>query len=151
MQAFGDSLDYDQDRGVMVVLGGARFKGQGQTLTGTTISVTPSGSRSEEIVAREEAHLTGEQVDMRAPAIRLFVEGGSVDRLVALAEVPPLPGGAGAEQVDTRGLSPGDAQRARDIAGAGGEGTESPDAPDSLPRPHRRGPGTSISSATPSK
>ncbi|MCY4572899.1 MAG: LPS export ABC transporter periplasmic protein LptC [Gemmatimonadetes bacterium] len=135
LQAFGDSLDYDQEGGVMVVLGDARFAGQEYTLTGTAISVTPSGSRSEEIVAREDAHLAGEQVDMRAPAIRLFMEGGSVNRLVALAEVPPLPGGDDEADIDTRGLSPGDAQRARALAGAAGEEDETEAAPDSLPRP----------------
>ena len=135
MQAFGDSLDYDQQGGVMVVLGGARFEGQGYTLTGATISVTPSSSQSEEIVAREDAHLTGRQVDMRAPAIRLFVDGGNVDRLVALAEVPPLPGANEEQEVDTRGLSPGDAQRARELAGAAGEGDDPQAEPDSLLRP----------------
>ena len=135
LQAFGDSLDYDQEGGVMVVLGDARFAGQEYTLTGTSISVTPSGSRSEEIVAREDAHLAGEQVDMRAPAIRLFMEGGSVNRLVALAEVPPLPGGDDEADIDTRGLSPGDAERARALAGAAGEEDETEAAPDSLPRP----------------
>ena len=135
LQAFGDSLDYDQEGGVMVVLGDARFAGQEYTLTGTSISVTPSGSRSEEIVAREDAHLAGEQVDMRAPAIRLFMEGGSVDRLVALAEVPPLPGGDDEAEIDTRGLSPGDAERARALAGATGQEDETEAAPDSLPRP----------------
>ena len=135
LQAFGDSLDYDQERGVMVVLGGARFAGQGYTLIGTSISVTPSSSRSEEIVARRDAHLTGEHVDMRAPAIRLFMEGGSVDRLVALAEVPPLPGGDEEQEIDTQGLSPGDAERARALAGAAAQGDETQAAPDSLARP----------------
>ena len=122
----------------MVVFGDARFAGQGQTLTGATISLVPSGPASEEVVARHDARLAGSQVDMRAPAIRLFVEGGSVDRLVALSEVPPAPGGDdgdGDEAVDTLGLSPGDAQRARDIAGAGAEEDQPPGTPDSLPRP----------------
>lgn len=135
LQAFGDSLDYDQEGGVMVVLGDARFAGQGYTLTGTSISVTPSGARSEEIVARHDAHLTGEQVDMRAPAIRLFMEGGNVDLLVALAEVPPLPGGDGDAEIDTRGLSPGDAERARALAGAATQDDGAQADPDSLPRP----------------
>lgn len=135
LQAFGDSLDYDQEEGVMVVLGDARFAGQGYTLTGTSISVTPSGARSEEIVARHNAHLTGEQVDMRAPAIRLFMESGNVDLLVALAEVPPLPGGGGDAEIDTRGLSPGDAERARALAGASTQDDGAQADPDSLPRP----------------
>ena len=132
LQAFGDSLEYDQQGGAMLVLGDARFEGRGYTLTGATISVTPSSSLREEIVAREDARLSGEQVDMRAPAIRLFVEGGNVERLVALAGIPPLPGSE--VEIDTRGLSPGDAARARELAGAGGEQTTSAPEGD-LPRP----------------
>ncbi len=120
---------------MMLVLGAARFESRGYRLRGATITVTPSGSRNEEIVARGDARLTGEQVDMRAPAIRLFIEGGNVDRLVALAEVPPLPGGDEEPQVDTRGLSPGDAERARDLAGRDSPGDDTEAAPDSLTRP----------------
>ncbi len=135
LQAFGDSLDYDQEAGMMLVLGDAQFESRGYRLTGATITVTPSGSRNEEIVARGDARLTGEQVDMRAPAIRLFIEGGNVDRLVALAEVPPLPDGDEEPQIDTRGLSPGDAERARNLAGRDSPGDDAEAAPDSLPRP----------------
>ena len=135
LRAFGDSLDYDQEAGMMLVLGDAQFESRGYRLTGATITVTPSGSRNEEIVARGDARLTGEQVDMRAPAIRLFIEGGNVDRLVALAEVPPLPGRDEEPQIDTRGLSPGDAERARNLAGRDSQGDDTEAAPDSLPRP----------------
>ncbi len=132
LQAFGDSLDYDQQGGAMLVFGDARFEGQGYTLNGATISVTPSSSLREEIVAREDARLSGEHVDMRAPAIRLFIEGGNVERLVALAGIPPLPGSE--VEIDTRGLSPGDAARARELAGADTEQTASEPEGD-LPRP----------------
>ena len=133
LRAFGDSLDYDQEAGAMVVLGGARFLARDHTLTGASIALTPSGPRREEIVAREDAHLSGEQFNMSAPAIRLFSEDGAVVRLLALADVPP-PAAEG-EEIDTRGLSPGDAERARALAGAG-EDPEEDEAPaDSLPRP----------------
>ena len=133
LSAFGDSLYYDQEIGEMLVTGGARFVGQGYTLTGISISVTPSGPRSEEILARGEAQLTGEQVDMTAPAIRLFANGGVVDRLVALPEIPPLEGGG--QGIDTSGLSPGDAARLRALARDETADAESSLPEDSLPRP----------------
>ena len=133
LRAFGDSLDYDQQVGVMVVLGDARFLGQGYTLTGETISVTPSGSRSEEVMARGDARLTGDQVEMTAPAIRLFADNGNVDRLVALSRAPPPPGGE--DELDTQGLSPGDAERVRALARDAPPGTEPEESTDSLPRP----------------
>ena len=133
LSAFGDSLYYDQEIGEMLVTGGARFVGQGYTLTGISISVTPSGPRSEEILARGEAQLTGEQVDMTAPAIRLFANDGVVDRLVALPEIPPLEGGG--QGIDTSGLSPGDAARLRALARDEAADAESSLPEDSLPRP----------------
>lgn len=133
LTAFGDSLRYDQEVGEMVVTGGARFEGQDYTLTGMSISVTPSGPRSEEVLARVDAQLSGKQVDMTAPAIRLFVEGGIVGRLVALPAAPPLPGGDA--DFDASGLSPGDAERVRALVQEDPQDAESPPPEDSLPRP----------------
>lgn len=133
LTAFGDSLQYDQEVGEMVVTGGARFEGQDYTLTGMSISVTPSGPRSEEVLARVDAQLSGKQVDMTAPAIRLFVEGGIVGRLVALPAAPPLPGGNA--DFDASGLSPGDAERVRALVQEDPQDAESPPPEDSLPRP----------------
>ncbi len=133
LTAFGDSLRYDQEVGEMVVTGGARFEGQAYTLVGVSVSVTPAGPRNEVVLARENARLSGEQMEMAAPAIRLFVDGGNVDRIVALPGVPPQPGGDG--EIDTSGLSPGDAERLRALSRAQGEETETEPLEDSLPRP----------------
>ncbi|MYG81830.1 MAG: hypothetical protein F4187_08755 [Gemmatimonadetes bacterium] len=133
LTAFGDSLRYDQEVGEMVVTGGARFEGQAYTLVGVSVSVTPAGPRSEVVLARENARLSGEQMEMAAPAIRLFVDGGNVDRIVALPDVPPQPGGD--DEIDTSGLSPGDAERLRALSRTQEEETETEPPEDSLPRP----------------
>lgn len=135
LQAFGDTLNYDQEVGDMVVTGGARFEGQGYTLTGASISVTPTGPVTEEVLARENARLTGDEVDMTAPAILLFVDNGNVDRLVALASAPAMPGAD--DELDTSGLSPGDAERARALSEtqAPAREGEAEAAEDPLPRP----------------
>ncbi len=141
LEARGDSLDYDQDVGAMSVFGDARVVDRGFELTAATVSVTPTGARAEEILARRDAVVVAGDVEMTAPAIRMFMNDGAVDRLVALPETPPLPGaddGPGPEEV--AGVSPGDLQRARERAQAPRAAEAAPDslAPDSVPRPRAR-------------
>ncbi len=143
LRTFGDSLDYDQEVGEMLIFGNAHVVDRGFELTGASVSVTPAAGLDEEIVAREDAELAGDQVLMRAPAIRLFLEEGQVTRIVALPSVAPLPGRGDEELVDTAGLTPGDVARARSLAEAarraaereGGLEGDSAVVPDSLPRP----------------
>lgn len=137
LRAVGDSLDYDQEVGAMLILGDASVEDSGFRLRGLSVSVTPAAGLDEEILAREEAELTGDEVLMTAPAIRLFLEVGRVGRLVALPAVPPLPG-EGAEEFDTAGLTPGDARRVREMAEAAAAAAAQEDplaTPDSVPRP----------------
>ena len=138
LRAIGDSLDYDQEVGAMLILGDASVEDRGFRLEGRSVSVTPTAGLNEEILAREEAELTGDEVLMTAPAIRLFLEDSKVSRLVALPTVPPLPDDGGAEALDTEGLTPGDAERVRAMAEAAAAAAAAEDslkAPDSLPRP----------------
>ena len=132
LMAFGDSLDYDQEAGSMSIIGGARVEGQDYLLTARTISVTPSTGLREELLARHRARLSGQQVDMNAPAIRMFLDDGRVNRLVAIGEIPPLPGEQ--QPVDTEGLSPGDAARVMALSAAARE-SDSAAVADSLFKP----------------
>ncbi len=137
LRAAGDSLDYDQEVGAMLILGDASVEDSGFQLRGLSVSVTPAAGLDEEILAREEAELTGDEVLMTAPAIRLFLEDSKVGRLVALPAVPPLPD-EGVEELDTTGLTPGDAQRVREMAEAAAAAAAAEDSlamPDSVPRP----------------
>ncbi|MDE2876286.1 MAG: hypothetical protein OXQ93_12665 [Gemmatimonadota bacterium] len=137
LRAAGDSLDYDQDVGAMLILGEASVEDSGFRLKGLSVAVTPTAGLDEEILAREDAELTGEEVLMTAPAIRLFLEDGQVGRLVALPTVPRF-ADDGAEVLDTAGLTPGDAERVRamaEAAAAAAAEEDSLNSPDSLPRP----------------
>ncbi|MCE2398380.1 MAG: hypothetical protein J4F34_04945 [Gemmatimonadetes bacterium] len=127
LQATGDSLDYDQEVGAMLIFGGSRVVDRGFELRGAAISVSPTTGLSEEIVAHGDAELNGDQVLMRAPSIRLFLAEGQVDRIVAIPEPVPLPG-PGAEELDTTGLTTGDAERALELLRERG-GEDAPDLP----------------------
>ncbi len=114
LAARGDSLDYDQNVGTMSLFGNATVSDRDFQMTAATVSVTPTGDVTEEILAREEAVVVAGDVEMTAPAIRMFVAGGAVERLVALPVAPHLPGEE--QPVDTTDLTPGDVLRAREIA-----------------------------------
>ena len=133
--AQGDSLAYDQEVGAMSIFGDARVEGQSYELSASTISVTPTSGLREELLARGDARLSGQDVDMVAPAIRMFLESGQVNRLVAIGEIPPLPGEP--RTVDTEGLSAGDAARVLALAEQAVEEADSAVA-DSLFRPSVR-------------
>lgn len=136
LRAEGDSLDYDQEVGAMSIFGDARVEGQSYELTASTISVTPTSGLREELLARRDATLSGQDVDMVAPAIRMFLESGMVNRLVAIGEIPPLPGEP--RTIDTEGLSAGDAARVLALAEQAVEAADSAAVPDSLFRPSVR-------------
>lgn len=115
LRAVGDSLDFDQDLGTMSIIGDSRVDQQGFELSSDAVEVTPTTGLSEEILARGNAELVGRQMTMNAPAIRMFLDGGEVNRLVAISSLPPIE----QEVLDTTGLSAGDAERARALAAAG--------------------------------
>lgn len=131
--AEGDSLDYDQEVGAMSIIGNAQVDGRSYRLDASTVSVTPTYGLREELLARKQARLAGEQVDMTAPAIRMFLEDGLVNRLVAIGEIPPLPGEP--QTIDTQGLSAGDAERLLALAEADTRRADSLTVADSLFKP----------------
>ena len=131
--AQGDSLDYDQEVGAMSIIGNAQVDGRSYRLDASTVSVTPTYGLREELLARKQARLAGEQVDMTAPAIRMFLEDGLVNRLVAIGEIPPLPGEP--QAIDTQGLSAGDAERLLARAEADARRADSLTVADSLFKP----------------
>ena len=114
LTAVGDSLDFDQDMGTMFIVGSARVEQQGFELTADAVEVKPTTGLSEEILARRNAELVGSEMVMKAPAIRMFLDDGEVNRLVAISALPPIE----QEALDTTGLSAGDAERARALAAA---------------------------------
>ncbi len=132
LRAVGDSLDFDQDLGTMSIIGGTRVQQSGFELTAEVVEVTPTTGLSEEILARRDAELVGREMVMNAPAIRMFLDDGAVNRLVAISSLPPIE----QEALDTTGLSPGDAERARALAAAEARADSTDVQPeDSVPRP----------------
>lgn len=118
LHAVGDSLDFDQDLGIMSVFENARVQDASFDLTARTVTVlTPKGT-VEEVLAREEAELVGDGVFLEAPAVRMFVEQNQVERLVALRWIPPVPDSATLAARETAAVPP-------DSAGASGVGEAS--------------------------
>ena len=131
LTAVGDSLDFDQDVGTMFIVGDARVEQQGFELTADAVEVKPTTGLSEEILARRNAELVGSEMVMKAPAIRMFLDEGEVNRLVAISALPPIE----QEALDTTGLSAGDAERARALAAAAVADSAEAQQEDSVPQP----------------
>lgn len=125
--AFSDSLNYDQVGGSLELTGEPARVVQGELdLRGRDLRILLPGDVVEEVVAREEAVLTTDSLDVEAPFIRIFMAEGALDRLVAA--VPRTPGATGpARAPATRPVAPGAP------AGQGGD----PGAGEEVPEPVR--------------
>ncbi|MGE0160695.1 MAG: hypothetical protein AB7T31_14910 [Gemmatimonadales bacterium] len=82
--AFGDSAEYGEASGDLVLVGSARTESGAYTLVGRTITIGAAASDTSEIHARRDALLTGEDMVVNAPHITLYVASGAVERLVAV-------------------------------------------------------------------
>ncbi|MBW3533639.1 MAG: hypothetical protein KY453_00255 [Gemmatimonadetes bacterium] len=87
LRAWGDSVSYDEAAGILALRERARMQGAGYDLAGEDIDVLLPGQDVREVVAERRATLTGEDVRLTAPRIRLFLVDGAVERLVAM----PMP------------------------------------------------------------
>jgi len=90
LHAFADSAEYDQVAARILLQGTARVDGPTYDLVGKTIILGMRGNDVDEVVAMREAVLTGEDLRLTAPEIRMYMVGGAMDRLVAVnrAAVP---------------------------------------------------------------
>jgi len=84
LEAFADSVEYDRRAGRLFMRGDARIKEATYDLTASTVSLLLPGEEIREVVAREDAVLTAEQVLLKAPQIHVYLTEGVMDRLVAL-------------------------------------------------------------------
>lgn len=95
LEAYGDSVEYDQRAGRLFITESARLLAADYVLLGRLITlVIPAGELSE-VVSRENAELTGEDLRLTAPEIRLYLAEGRAQRLVAVHR-PPRSGPADA-------------------------------------------------------
>ena len=132
LRATGDTLFYDQESGAMSMHGEPSVGDGRFDLAARWISITPASPGNEEILAGGDAALAGAAVAIEATAIRLFLDGGDLSRLIALATVPA----AADAQPDTAGLTPGDQARLAELVRVAEESdTATAAAPDSVPRP----------------
>ena len=131
LRATGDTLYYDQGSGAMSLRGEPRVGDGRFDLTAQSVSITPASPGNENILARGDASLSGAAVAIEAPAIRLFLDGGDLGRLVALATVPA---DSPATQPDTAGMTPGDQARVAEMITAAAE-SDTANTLDSVPRP----------------
>ena len=90
LRAFGDSVSYQEAAGLLALREDARLEGSGYDLAGDSIDVLLPDQEVREVVAQGGATLTGEDVRLTAPRIRLFLTDGALERLVAMA-APPAP------------------------------------------------------------
>ena len=88
--AFGDSMNYMEDLGLLTLFGDARLlspnEESGDTLDvrGDTIDMRLPNNRIDQIEARGHAHLVTETVDIRGPVVRIFFSRDAPSRIVSV-------------------------------------------------------------------
>ncbi len=97
-RALGDSIEYREELGKLFLRGTApRVHGFGAeyVLSGNAVDLDMDGNQ---VSARGEAVLSGSEINLTAPEIRVLMQDGVLDRIVAMSERPSeleLPGSAG--------------------------------------------------------
>ena len=104
LQSYGDSLEFKQDIGFLTLFDNARILSQdtvsGDTLDvrGDTITMNLPDNQIDEIEALGRAHLLGNDIEMRAPIIRLAFVEEELERVFAVRRAV-TPTGRSEEQV----------------------------------------------------
>ena len=99
-RALADSIEYREDAGKLFLRGTEpRVLGYGAeyVLSGDAVDLDMDG---DQVTARGDAALSGSEIDLTAPEIRVLMKDGVLDRIVAMneqpePELPGLPGGGG--------------------------------------------------------
>ena len=90
LNAFADSVEYDQVAGRILLEGSARVDGPTYDLVARTITLGMDGDDIDEVRAVRDAVLNGNEVVLTAPEIRIYLLDDLLDRLVAvMAPAPP--------------------------------------------------------------
>jgi lipopolysaccharide export system protein LptA len=83
LQAFGDSVEYDQVAGTLRIADDARMIMDDRELTADVIEARLPGEVIRDVVARRRAVLTADEVRLEAPLVHVFFDAGAMQRLVA--------------------------------------------------------------------
>lgn len=78
--------EFDQAGQLIILTGSARLEGEAYKLAGDRIEATLDNEKLREVIARRDAVLEGEDLDLRAPELRVFFEDGEVHRLIAIRD-----------------------------------------------------------------
>jgi hypothetical protein len=115
--AFGDSVEYEEASERLVLVGSARVESSAYDLTGRTITIATADTGPNEIRAVRDATLTGEDLLLTAPEIRLYIADDRIERLVAVPLVAvELDGTDGSSLGTAEPVEPDSADLARPIA-----------------------------------
>lgn len=76
--------EFDQAANLMLLTGAARLEGEGYVLSGERIEASLEGERLHEVLARDQAALQADDLDLQAPELRIFFNEDKVERLVAV-------------------------------------------------------------------
>lgn len=121
-RALADSIEYLEETGKLFLRGTApRVFGYGAdyVLSGGAVDLDMDGNQ---VAARGDAALSGSEIDLTAPEIRVLMRNGVLDRIVAMNEQPPepelpgppggadMPAGDSAAAVAAAGEAPDDAR-----------------------------------------
>lgn len=87
--AYADSSDFVAETEQLLLLGSARVLSSNYELVGRTITMGTNPAGDNEIHALREAVLTGEDLTLTAPIIKLYLVEGAVERLVGVPGVEP--------------------------------------------------------------
>jgi hypothetical protein len=86
MEAFADSVLYDQSAGTLFLSQEARLHMETYDLTADSIWMDVPGDELENVRARHYAVIEGEQIQLLAPSIFIFFAEGQMERLVAIRD-----------------------------------------------------------------
>lgn len=82
--AFADSVEYDPELGYLLLEGSARIESSSYDLRGRTITMSTPGAETSEVHAIRDARLTGNDLELTAAQIYVFLRNDEIERLVAI-------------------------------------------------------------------
>ena len=107
LNAFADSVEYDQVAGRILLQGSARVDGPTYDLVGGTITLGMDGDDIDQVQAVRDAVLTGEELVLTSPEIRIYLIDDLLQRLIAVM-APAAPEAVAADTSAARPLAEAD-------------------------------------------
>ena len=145
LQAFGDSTEFDQADGRLLLFRSARILQDSLDVRGDTIEVLMPGDGIEELESRGNARLKASSVFIDGKVVHVFFEEDQPNRVIALRRPTPVLEVADTDELDGTGVAesgePGsrDADSVPDVSDE-----EEPQVSDSLPPAELRAEGFAV-------